>query len=227
MVPLLIILIYNNWYAMNVVCNQVAGSNRSLVQIQSNQIDNMLSDMERYLHNMAFQDPDIIYINSDATETVDDYYANIKMLNKIQNDLFEYNYVHAIFVYKTLSQEFITASQTQDDIDKANTKLGILLKDPATRKKLTTNWKLYNMDGQSFLLKLTDTGYGTYIGVWVNLDQLLEPIRFLEFSENTQVMFASSDGHVLTKSINALPMKTFSDHSLRKLCLRKSSRILF
>ena len=206
--PLLIILICNNWYAMNVVCNQVAGSNRSIVQIHSSQVDNILYSMEKYLHSMAFQDPNIVYVNSGQTKTMDDYVANINVLNKFQKDLFENNYANAIFIYKTQSKELLTASQKQNDNDKINAKLGDLLGDQVVRKELTSKWKLFNMEGQHFLLKLTDTGYDTYIGVWVNLDDLLKPIRFLEFKENEQIMFATSEGQVLTESSTRQPLKT-------------------
>lgn len=220
-VPLLIILICNNWYAMQVVCNQVAGSNRSIVQIHSDQVDNVLTGMEKYLHSMAFQDKNIIYINSNQTTTEEDYLANLKVMDKFQNDLLEYNYANAIFIYKTLSKELITTSRKQDDIEKINTKLGSLLADTEIRKKLVLNWQLFNMDGQYFLLKLTDTGYGTYIGVWVNLEDLLKPVRFLEFSDNTQVMFASSEGQVLTESATSHPLKMIRADLLQKALTEK------
>ncbi|HEY5586849.1 MAG TPA: histidine kinase [Ruminiclostridium sp.] len=220
-IPLLIILIFNNWYAMKVVCNQVAGSNRSIVQIHSNQVDNELNGMEKYLHSMAFQDPNIIYINSSQTTTIEDTYAKINVLNKLEKDIFEYKYANAIFIYKTLSQELIIASQKKDDYEKMNSKLGSLLGDPEIREKLILNWKLFNLDGQYFILKLTDTGYGTYIGVWVNLDELLKPIRFLEFSDNSQVMFASSEGQVLTKSTTVHPLKMISADLLQKALTEK------
>jgi two-component system, sensor histidine kinase YesM len=220
-VPLLIILIWNNWYAMKVVCNQVGGFNRSIVQVHSDQVDNVLNGIGKYLHSMAFQDPNIIYINSNQTTTEEDYLANLNVLDKFQNDLFEYNYANAIFIYKTLSQEIIIAPKKQDDYEKINSKLGSLLGDPGTRKKLTLNWELFNMNGQYFMLKLTDTGYGTFIGVWVNLDELLKPIRFLEFSDNSQVMFASSEGQILTKSTTVHPLKMIRAELLKKALTEK------
>ena len=214
--PLLIILICNNWYAMKVVCDQVAASNKSIVQIHSNQVDNVLSGMEKYLHSMAFQDQNIIFINSSPTETIEDYYANINILNKFQKDLFEYDYANSIFLYKTLSKELIVSTRNQEDFHKINIELGNVLGDPLVRQKLATNWKLFCMDGRYYILKLTDTGYDTYIGVWVNLDQLLKPIRFLELSDNAQVMFVSSDGQVLTQNITNNPLKTFNTNLLKK-----------
>jgi two-component system, sensor histidine kinase YesM len=216
-VPLLIILICNNWYAMQVVCNQVAASNRSIVQIHSDQVDNVLISMEKYLQSMAFQDPSIIYINSSRTTTEEDYLANLKIMDKFQKDLFEYIYANAIFIYKTESQEFIISPRKQDDTDKINTKLGSLLINPDTRKKLVSNWQLFEMDRQYFLLRLTDTGLGTYIGVWVNLEDLLKPVRFLEFSDNSQVMFASPEGQVLTESTASHPLKMIRPDLLKKV----------
>lgn len=212
----MLILICNNWYAMKVVCDQVAASNKSIVQIHSNQVDNELKDMEKYLHSMAFQDPNIIYIGSNPTSTIEDYVSNVNLSNKFQKDVFEYSYANAIFLYKPNSKELIMAPQQQGDYDEIAAKLGDILKDPGTCKLLVNSWQQFDLKGQKFLLKLTDTGYETYIGVWVNLDDLLKPIRFLEFSDNSQVMFASSKGEVLTKNTTVHPSKTFSPDLLQK-----------
>lgn len=176
----------------------------------------MLSGMERYLYSMAFQDQNIIYIDSDATTTLDDYYANLNIIIKFKKDLLEYNYANAIFIYKTRAKELISASQKQTDTDRINSKLEELLQEPEVGKKLTSQWKVFEMDGQYFLLRLTDTGYGTYIGVWVNLEDLLRPIRFLEFNENEQVMFANADGLVLTGSSAQQSYKTISPDLLKQ-----------
>lgn len=215
-VPLLIILVCNNWYAMNVVTKQVAGLNRSIVQIHSNQVDNILYSMEKYLHSMAFQDQNIVSINSGLTATMEDYIANMTMLDKFNKDLAENNYTNAIFIYKTQSKEILAASQKSSETEKIKSKLGGLLGDPRVRKELTLKWKLFEMDGQNFLLKLTDTGYDTYIGVWVILDDLLKPIRFLEFKDNEQIMFANPDGQVLTGSSTQQPLKMIRNDLLKQ-----------
>lgn len=214
-VPLLLLLIFNNWYAMKVVCNQVAASNQSIVQIHSNQVDNVLNDMAKYLHSMAYQDQNIIYINQGKTTTEDDIVANLRLLDKIKKDVMEYSYANAIFLYK-ISEEVIIAPKKESDYEKINSKLESLLKNNDTRLKCISNWQLFNMDGKYFLLKLTDTGFGTYIGVWVNLEELLQPIRFLEFSDNSQVMFASTEGQMLTANTSAHPLKTYRADLLKK-----------
>lgn len=214
-VPLLLILIFNNWYAMRVVCNQVASSNQNVVQMHSNQVDNVLNDMAKYLHSMAFQDPNIVYINQGITSTEDDFFTNLQLLNKFQRDVMEYNYANAIFLYKR-SEEIILAPKDQSDYDVIYAKLGSLLKDPDIRQNCITGWQLFSEDEKYFMLKLTDTGYGTFIGVWVNLEELIQPIRFLEFSDNSQVMFASSGGQVLTANTSAHPLKTYRADMLSK-----------
>ena len=201
---------------MKVVCDQVAASNRSIVQIHSNQVDNELSNLEKYLHSMAYQDPNIIFINSYPTKTAEDYVNNLTVLNKMQKDIYEYDYANAIFLYKTSAQESIIAPQKQGDYEKIHLKLRSLLGDPAICRKLIAEWQLFDLDGKYFILKLTDTGYGTYIGVWVNLDELLKPLRFLEFSDNSQVMFASADGQVLTTNTSVHTLKTFRPDLLRQ-----------
>ena len=172
--------------------------------------------MEKYLHSMAFQDQNIVYINSGQTTTMEDYIANMTMVDKFNKDLAENSYANAIFIYKTQSKEILAASQKSSETEKIKSKLGDLLEDPKVRKDLTLKWKLFEMEGQNFLLKLTDTGYDTYIGVWVNLDDLLKPIRFLEFKDDEQIMFADPDGQVLTGSTTRQPLKTIRADLLKR-----------
>jgi len=222
-VPLLLLLICNNWYAMKVVRDQVAASNQSIVQIHSNQVDNVLNDMSKYLRSMAFQDRNIINISSKQTATNDDYIANLNVLFKLQNDVLEYNYANAIFLYK-ISGEVIIAPKIQVDYDSINEKLVSLLKDANTRQKCISKWQLFSLDGKYFLIKLTDTGFGTYIGVWVDLNELLKPIRFLEFSDNSQVMFATSEGQVLTKNTTVHPTKIYRANLLQKALTAENAK---
>lgn len=213
-------LTLNNWYAMQVVCDQVAKSNQSIVQIHSNQVDNILNDMSKYLHSMAFQDQNIIYINQNKTTTEDDIVANLKLLDKFQRDVIEYNYANAIFLYK-VSDELIFATKNQNEYDKINVKLGTLLKNADTRRKCIAKWQLFNTNGQYFLIRLTDTGLGTFIGIWVNLDQLLQPLGFLEFGDKSQVMFVSPEGIILENTTKN-PIRSYSTSMLKTALTDKS-----
>lgn len=58
-VPLLIFLIYNNVYAIGVVRDQVAESNRNMITLYMAQIDDNLNDIDKYVTNLIVNDKDL------------------------------------------------------------------------------------------------------------------------------------------------------------------------
>ncbi len=207
-VPLLIFLVYNNWYAMSVVCDQVANSNQNILQVYVNQVDGMLKDLDKYMQNMAYQNNDLISLDSYPEDSMEAYLAKIRIINQMNKDILLYEYADSIFVYKPASEELLVSLQLQSDGSKIKSKLPEMLSDPDKRTEMTLKWTLLNVDGQYAMLKLNDTGYGRLMGVWITLDNLLTPIRFIEFNGNFQVLFSSPAGLVLTKNAFGEPSQT-------------------
>lgn len=207
-VPLLIFLVLNNWYAMKVVCDQVANSNQNILQIYMNQVDGMLKDLDKYMQNMAYQNTDLIYIDSYPEDSMEAYLAKIKTINQLNKDILLYEYADSLFIYRPDSGELLVSSQLQSDSSKIRDNLAGILADPEKRGEMMLKWTLFNVDGEYVMLKLNDTGYGRLMGVWVTLDNLLAPIRFIEFNGNFQVLFASPSGQVLTESAAGEPFRT-------------------
>lgn len=199
-VPLLIFLVLNNWYAMRVVCDQVADSNQNILKIYTNQVDGMLKDLDKYMQNMAYQNTDLIYLDSYPEDTMEAYLAKIKIINQLNKDILLYEYADSIFIYKPGSEELLVSSQLQSDSYKIKDNLAEILSDAEKRAEMAQKWTLFTVDGEYVMLKLNDTGYGRFMGVWVTLDNLLAPIRFMEFNGNFHVLFASPSGQVLTES---------------------------
>jgi two-component system sensor histidine kinase YesM len=202
--PLLILLMYNNWYAMKVVHNQVAGSNRNLVKMYMNQIDRVLSETDKYLLKTSLQNPDLISLSSYSEGSMEAYFAKINTFIALDKDISYYQDTDAFFAYGTGPKELLLAPQQQVDYDKKEkikAKLEKLMGDSDARKELVKQWTVLDMDGEYSLLRVVDTQYGSYIGAWIDLNRLLKPLRFLEFGDKSQVLFASSSGRILTQSI--------------------------
>lgn len=68
-------------------------------------------------------------------------------------------------------------SVTYDRKQEIQTKLRELLAkdDPAVR----TGWNVVELKGQYALVRVVDTNYDSYIGAWIDLNRLMEPMRVL------------------------------------------------
>ena len=59
MVPFIALLVYNNFYAISVVRNKVAESNKNMIALYLMQIDNRLDDAGKYLDGLRANDADL------------------------------------------------------------------------------------------------------------------------------------------------------------------------
>lgn len=90
-VPLVLFLVYINFYASNVVRTQVAESNKTLLFVYSKQIDVILNKEKNFMYNIAAQDPNFNSLASPSL-TDDEYYLT-KM--RILNNLIAYHNLRA------------------------------------------------------------------------------------------------------------------------------------
>ncbi|MGO4271982.1 two-component sensor histidine kinase, partial [Paenibacillus sp. TAF58] len=61
-IPIVAFMIYNNLYAIKVVRNQVAQSNKNLISLYMGQIDRNLDEVDKYLFNFAAQDTGLLVL---------------------------------------------------------------------------------------------------------------------------------------------------------------------
>jgi len=201
-VPLLVLLMYNNWYAMQVVRYQVAGSNQNLVRMSMDQVDSVLEETDKYLSKTALQDPDLTSLSSYPSDSPEAFFAKVNTLNQLSGDIAYYSEIEAFFAYGTQAKELLLAPQEKLGYDKKEqfkARLEQMLDDSGVRSLLVKKWTLLETDGEYSLLRVVDTQYGSYVGAWVDLGKLLKPLDSMEFGDNSQVLFASPNGRILTQ----------------------------
>jgi len=108
-VPLVLFLLYNNDYAMNVVRKQVSLSEYKQLSGQIERIDGMMLDLKRYLLKIVVGDstyPDLYSLGIYPAKSGEYFFAKQGITNQFKTDIDTFEGVHTLFVY----------SQDKDDL---------------------------------------------------------------------------------------------------------------
>jgi two-component system sensor histidine kinase YesM len=205
-VPLVVLLVWNNVYAMKVVQSQVATSNKNLLAMYMNQIDTVLVDLEKFIYKTAYGDSDLISIGTYGEDDPEAYIANIRALNKLFLNLSYYKDADVLFIYNSNLDDLSVAMQQQVPFDrKAPIKLKLeqLMKD-TSKTDLFRSWILINQDEHYSLVRVVNTGFDIYVGAWVDITKLMIPLNLLDLGEDSQALFISKDGRSLTPTKDSL-----------------------
>ncbi|MFD0698713.1 histidine kinase [Paenibacillus sp. GCM10027628] len=204
-VPLVLFLIYINFYAVSVVRTQVAESNKTLLFVYSKQIDAILNKEKNFMYNIAAQDPNFNSLASPSLSDDEYFLTKVRILNnliayhnyELGVDMF-FAYVpskHDLFMTQTANNGF------EDEMAIQNT-LPTLLQDIPTDSPYFLGWKLFTYNNKSALVRLLDTGYGSYVGAWISLDRLMSPKDLAALYQLGTVTFVSEEHQLLSESPN-------------------------
>jgi two-component system, sensor histidine kinase YesM len=206
-VPLVVLLVWNNVYAMKVVHSQVATSNKNLLMMYMNQIDTVLADLEKYLYKTASEDTDLISLGSHGDENSDAYLSKIRMLNKLSLNLNYYKDADVLFVYNTSMDDLSLAMQQQIPFERKESitqRTQQLMREFSKNISLFRSWILIEQDGNYSLVRVVNTGFETYIGAWVDINKLMVPLNLLNLGADGQAFFLSKEGKLLTPTKDPL-----------------------
>lgn len=201
-VPLVILLIWNNMYATKVVHSQVAQSNKNMLTMYMNQIDQVLEELDKYLFRTANQDNDLISLSAFDKDNPESYYAKIRTLNAMYLNTNYYKDADVLFAYSSKYNDLLVAPQpymNNERKESIKARLDKLMLDSGSRSTLQRSWQLIFQDNQYSLVRLVDTGYESYIGAWVDINRLMIPLNLLHLGERGQALFLSKEGKVLNE----------------------------
>ena len=109
-VPLVLFLLYNNDYAMNVVRKQVSLSEYKQLSGQIGRIDGMMLDLKRYLLKIVVGDsssPDLYSLGIYPAESGEYFFAKQGITNQFKTDIDTFEGVHTLFVYSQDKEDLI------------------------------------------------------------------------------------------------------------------------
>ncbi|MGO4548244.1 histidine kinase [Paenibacillus sp. 2TAB23] len=197
--PLLGMLLYNNFYAIDVVREQVADSYKNMLTLYMNQIDSGLNDVDVYLNSML---SGIDLVSLDQAETDADYYSSkVFLFNKLSKDVPLYDSLSSFFVYADKRQELMDVNKTQNLTIEEKELIQHYISDLIRSGGLTGNtpqgWQYARIGNIDYLFDIVRSG-NVYLGGWVRTDQLMAPIQSLQIGEGGSVLLANDRGEPIT-----------------------------
>lgn len=201
--PLVGMLLYNNFYAIDVVREQVADSYKNTLTLYMNQIDTALNDVDAYMNTVA-GGFDLLSLSQAVNDDNDYYTAKVYMSNKLKKDIALYDTLGSFFVYEGRRQDYMDISRTIGLTYEVKESIGRhvieLIENQQFRKGVATKmWQLYKIGQNYYLINIVQSG-DAYLGGWVQIDQMLEPLGSLEIGEGGAILIANEEGKPITET---------------------------
>jgi two-component system, sensor histidine kinase YesM len=194
MLPVSALLIYNNYYSMEVVRNQVAQSNSNLISLYMGQIDRNLEEIDKYLLELVAADTSLLAMERSSALEIDQYQlAKLSLFNtlsdgsanmKVLDYFFSYSSDHGDFMLVPRDgRESFAAYREKQQIIASMTKT--LLEPGSTERSAPGKWTDAEISGEHYLLRVLKSG-NVYLGALINAKHLMVPLSFLDIGEQGQ-----------------------------------------
>ncbi|OPH46639.1 hypothetical protein BC351_14220 [Paenibacillus ferrarius] len=219
-IPLQLLLIFDNYYGMKVVREQVANSNRHLVALYMDQIDRNLEEIDKYLRTMVAFENDLIKLDISAKVNSDDYFlAKINLFNKLERDIHTYKEMDYLFIYSSVNKELITNQPSDATMEQLKTiQSGIirmLREREDFQKQDFAKWFPYQINEEYYIVKIQKIG-DVYVGAWVKASKLMIPFGLLDMGPEgksllvTENLKPMSDNAAIANKNDYLEVSTHS-----------------
>lgn len=196
LLPAILLLCYNYFYAINTIRIQVAQSNKNTISLYINQIDSSLDDIDKYLGSLLASNVDLQTVETNKNKTQVSL-ALKSLSNKLNNDLTTFKSEIFLFVYSEREKYIIYATNVvfgwneysllRNEIDKT---VSEHLNPVQLHKK---DWTVLKGDNQFYLAKVLSSG-NTYIGAFVSTRGLLTELNHSNFGSDNFSLLATDSG---------------------------------
>lgn len=197
MVPLIVIILINDHYSVQVVRNQVAQSNKNLLSLYMNQIDSNLADIDNYLFNLSERNTDLLQLEfPEAKDTTPYSLAKLRLYSDLRNE---------IDYYKTLDMFFIYSEANDDALMVGSSDYGATFEERASvqdeiHKLLASDlsainyekWHVWKAKNGYYLYHIVKTE-NVYVGAWVSADKLISPLHLMDFGKAGGALLATNE----------------------------------
>lgn len=200
--PLIALLLYNSFYSINVVRNQVAGSNKNMLTLYMDQIDKNLEDVDQYLNNLVAIDTDLLVMGLPVSDQ--DYnMAKLSLFSKLTEKIPIYKSIDAFFVYSVSRHDYISAFRqvgTFKERAEIQDYLTNLLHDSPDGDSIGSSSWYVKQVGESFYLFHIFKSGDSYIGSWVNTKLLVGALGLIDLGETGRSLLTTDLGVPLTEA---------------------------
>lgn len=193
-IPLVAFMIYNNVYAIDVVRNQVAQSNKNMIVLYMNQIDRNLEEVEKYLYNIAAENTGLLVLEQPRTNDQDKYnFEKYLLYHSILKDLGNYRSIDFFFIYSPANQDLMTVTGNEityaEQVAAEESLRKLLLSEDEVPDK---SWFIHGIGKNDYLTNVVKYG-GIYIGALGNTQQHLLPFNLLDLGEAGRAFLVAED----------------------------------
>jgi two-component system sensor histidine kinase YesM len=196
--PLIAFLIYLNFYAIDIVHDQVAKSNMNLISLYMDQIDRDLEETDKYLLKMAARDLDLLTLEQNEKLIMNQYsLARIHLFQKMSDESANNKSIDYFFVLskpnddlmlipgEIMEQDYSKRKKTKEEITEA-------IKDgQKTEQFQYLKWTHFKTKTNHYLFHIIKTG-NVYIGALVDVKKYTVPLRLIDFGKNGQAFLTSN-----------------------------------
>jgi two-component system sensor histidine kinase YesM len=190
-IPLSASLVFQSWYAVNVVHNQVAESQGRLLDVYVTRIDGDLDHVSQFLKVLVVTDPSLPTLDEGKLD--DDYqFQKLQLAAKLDSFLSLYPAVTGFFAYSAATDDVLLA--TRPDSGK-----GVLGRETVHRflktfePPLDQRWIATRIAGRNLLFRAVRS-YPTLVGAWIDIDDLLAPLKLSDPDGAGLAALVGSDG---------------------------------
>jgi len=201
-VPLIMLLIYNNYYSISVVHNQVALSNKNMISLYMGQIDTQLEDVDRSLIHMVSSD---FYMQAMRDANSEDEYQLAKHIvsDQVANAMVLLKSTDAIFVYSQSRRDLLDVFKEHVSFaEKVRVEdfLKSFLQDYNHTLNKGKQWFVQKIEQNYYVFRVMRSG-DLYIGSWVNAKTLLIPLQFIELGQDGSTMLVSDQAEPMVSTL--------------------------
>lgn len=195
-VPLLTLLLYNNYYSIRVVHNQVALSNKNLISLYMGQIDDRLKDTDRNLMSLLTSNYDLRSMETPNSEN-EYQLAKHSLSLRLSNDMLLTQSTDGLFAYSVSRHDLLDVSRAAVEYQErylVEQYLQLYLEsEPRSGEWSEHRWVMHPIGQDHYALRILRSG-DVYIGAWVNVKTLLIPLHLIDLGEEGNALFITRTG---------------------------------
>jgi two-component system sensor histidine kinase YesM len=194
------VLFFSNQYAINVVKKQVAESYGKTTELYVAQIDNQLTNVDRYISITAEYDRNMSYMREAKSE--EEYNkAKIGFYNQNFNTILVYDMVSVFYVYSKERNDFLelyNSNFTYDNKTAIKNYMEELLKtENATYGYNTNLWEVHKIEDEYYLLHVFVID-NMYFIACIKMNELIDGIKSVDIGNQGYAFFTNSQNETIT-----------------------------
>ncbi len=212
--PLTALLVFQNFYSVTLLHDQVARSQQKVLSLYMNKIDMELDNLGSYIHGFLSSSLDLDFLEDSTPEDADYQLAKMRVANLFSNDIMLYHTAGGFFTYLSTQDELVYRYD--------NTRVCYEMKElPEIKATLQRPqcyppgvWSIVLAGKRPILIRVVQTG-NVYVGAWIDVKGLLSPDTGLMGYEEGEILFLDRDGRSYPESElirkNRIRLESFSE----------------